>query len=92
MYVPVCVSVTSKWFGWPGMTSRLNRNSGTQNEWITSGEVRLNRTVSPGRQLEHRQRPRYITPLSVTLYCGYWNGQLHWYPTTLTVTSGFADS
>ena len=47
MNVPVFVAVIAKWFGWPGMTSRLNRNSGTQNAWITSGEVRLNWTVSP---------------------------------------------
>ena len=47
MNVPVFVAVIEKWFGWPGMTSRLNRNSGTQNAWITSGEVRLKLTVSP---------------------------------------------
>ena len=42
MNVPVWLAVIEKWFGWPGMTSRLNRNSGTQNAWITSVEVRLN--------------------------------------------------
>src|SRR6516162_3343196 len=46
MNVPVLVGVTSKWFGWPGMTSRLNSNGTIQNEWMTSVEVRLNRTVS----------------------------------------------
>ncbi len=29
------------------MTSIFIRNAGTQNEWITSGEFRLTRTVSP---------------------------------------------
>ena len=68
--VPVCVAVISKWLGWPGMTSRLNRNSGTQNEWITSGEVRLNRTVSLVGSSSTGSGPGYITPFSVTLYCG----------------------
>ena len=76
--MPVFVSVTSKWFGCPGMTSRLNRKAGTQNEWITSGEVRLNRTVSPVGSSSIGSGPGYMTPLSVTLYCGYWNCQLHW--------------
>ena len=34
--VPVLSMVTSNWLTRPGMTSRLNRNSGTQNEWMTS--------------------------------------------------------
>ena len=34
----------------PGITSRLNRNAGTQNEWMTSGEVSEKRiVVSVGR-------------------------------------------
>ena len=46
-------------------------------------------------------RPGQGWPVSVTipgpvppgvLYCGYWNSQLHWYPVTFTVTSGFGGS
>ena len=50
MYSPSFVMVTSKVLTRPGMTSRLNRNAGTQNEWMTSGEVSLKRmVVSVGR-------------------------------------------
>jgi len=73
------------------MTSRLNSNGAIQNEWMTSVEVRLNRTVSlvgitssgsprvprPGCQ----GSPLMVTSLVTdpgTWYCGYWNCQLHW--------------
>ena len=38
--------MTSKWFGCPGMTSRLNSNGMIENAWMTSVETRLNLTVS----------------------------------------------
>ena len=46
MKLPVRIGVTWKWLGCPGITSRLNSNGTIQNEWMTSVEVRLNRTVS----------------------------------------------
>ena len=71
MKVPVCVAVTWKWFGWPGMTSRLNRNSGTQKAWTTSAEVRLNLTVSPVGISSTGSGPfPYMLPTLVTWYCG----------------------
>ena len=76
MNVPVLVAVIEKWFGWPGMTSRLNRNSGTQNAWITSGEVRLKFDRLADRDLKQRQRalaphvPVGGDSPAVVLYCG----------------------
>ena len=43
--LPVLVVVTWKWLGWPGTTSRLNSNGMIQKAWMTSTEIRLNRTV-----------------------------------------------
>ena len=41
----MCVAVNSNWLGLGiGITSRLNRNSGTQNEWMTSSETSTMRT------------------------------------------------
>ena len=41
-----------------GMTSRLNRNSGTQNEWMTSSECSMIWTVSPDRDHQDRDLGR----------------------------------
>ncbi len=46
-YVPIFFGVISNELRLPGMTSSLNRNAGTQNEWMTSSESRVNRTDSP---------------------------------------------
>ena len=35
-YLPTLVGVKFNIVGWPGMTSCLRRNSGTQKAWITS--------------------------------------------------------
>ena len=49
--LPVVVAVNSNWLSRTvevvpyGMTSRLNRNSGTQNEWMTSSECSTTRTL-----------------------------------------------
>jgi len=56
--VPVCVPVIAKWFGWQGMTWRLNRNSGTQNAWTTSPEARLNRRLLGHRASSARRASR----------------------------------
>ena len=69
--VPVWVKVTSKWFGWSGMTSRLNKNSGIQNACTTSWEVRLNSTVSPVGISSTGSGPSpHMSPVLVTWYCG----------------------
>src|ERR1700722_1799496 len=87
MNVPVWVAVIAKWFGWPGMTSRLNRNSGTQNEWITSVEVRLNSIDSPLGISSTGSGPwPHMYPSVVTPYFGQLNSHDHWKPVTLTWT------
>ena len=103
MKLPVLSGVTVNWFLNPGITWRLNSKSTTQKLWITSTEVRLNRTVScsgitsSGRcwvaDFGSHISPVCVTCLKaalglVTLYCGYWNSQVHCSPMTLTVTSG----
>ena len=35
------LTVNSKWFVWPGTTSRLNRKRGTYQAWMTSGLSRV---------------------------------------------------
>ena len=57
--VSVAVGVTWKWFGWPGMTSRLKRNGRTQNEWMTS----LRGEVEPDRLVRGDLQQRQLVPL-----------------------------
>ena len=45
--VPGSFTYTSIWLSIPGMRSRFSRNSGTQNEWMTSRASRRKRTVVP---------------------------------------------
>ena len=54
-YSPSLLIVTSKVLARPGMTSRLNRNAGTQNEWMTSGEVSVKRIVVSVGSTSHRR-------------------------------------
>ena len=43
---PTLFGVSSKEFSRPGITSILNRNCGTQNEWMTSGDLSRKRVFS----------------------------------------------
>jgi hypothetical protein len=70
----------------PGMRSRLDRKSGTQNEWLTSLLTSRSCTGRPTGTTISGPRPG--SPVTTTSSSRYTNCHDHWNPTTSILATG----